>query len=133
MRRAALALAILVAFACGTLVPWARAAPTATDELEVRGLDGLVITSHATGATSNLATDRSLVGKVASISSFTHGVVMLRVQKGPTGVFIDVVSEANVSTLNTTMGAMDLSSSVDGHPSTAEDSSDSAAIAAAGG
>lgn len=110
---------------------WAQQVQTA---FSVLGLPQVVVTAEAQTA-SVLATDEGTVAsKRAHVISMTtvdgYPVVLLvRVQKAPNGLFVDVIGEASIGELTTRVSALELTGG--SHPSPAEDDVDTAVLAAA--
>lgn len=126
--RLALVMAALVLVAS---VAWAAQTQTAA---QVVGLPPLVITTVAQSA-EVLATDEAtLTGKAAHVVKLTdvngsEVVLLIRVQRVSNGLFLDVVGEATIGELTTRVAAMAITGN--SHPSTAEDATDTAVLAAA--
>lgn len=100
----------------------------------VAGLPDFVVTAQAQTA-EVLATDTGTVGsKRAHVISMTtvdgYPVVLLvRIQKAPNGIFLDIIGEATIGELTTRVGSMEITGS--SHPSTEEDAVDTAVLEAA--
>ena len=135
-----LRLPILVLVALLTLAGVSFAASTITKT--ARLLDGreLVVTSSlpAGSTATSLGTDS---GYNPSKHAFVHQLhvngqevdVLIRIQEKAGAVVVDLVADATITSLSTTVGAMALDPPALGHPSPAKDSVDKQALVAAGG
>lgn len=101
----------------------------------VAGLPEVVLALDGTAAAVEATDAGSLASKRAAVLSCTVNgqavVLLVRVQKAPNGLFLDVVAAESVAALDTAAGNMDLSAEVPAHPSPDEDAVDTAVLAAA--
>lgn len=130
LRRPAFLLAL--AFVALTGVAWGA---IATARFRIAGLPEIVVTADGTSVdvdpdTVGGASKRAAV--VAAVVSGQQVYMLLRFERSGTGIFVDTVFSDSLANLTTAIEAADYSTVV-GHPSPADDTTDASAITAAGG
>ncbi len=119
------------------LVAKAYAATLVTSDGTMLGLKHVYVTSKC-AAGSTVAVTGALTGgsaKKAMVHKFTVAGaeldVLVRIQHTAHGVYIDLVGDATITSLSTTVLGMSLTTP--NHPTPAKDTHDTAALVAAGG
>jgi len=126
----------LVAFGI-FLAASAFAATIVSSDALVLGVPHVYVTSK-TASGGTVATTGAITGsssKKAHVVKFTVGGteldVLVRIEVTKNGTFIDLVGDATITSLSTTVLGMNLTTS--GHPSPTKDSVDTTALVSAGG
>lgn len=102
---------------------------------QIAGLPQITLTLDATAPVAKATDVGTLASKRAAVLTCTVNgqavALLVRVQRAPNGLFLDLVAAESVVALDTATGNMDLSAEVPSHPSPEEDAVDTAVLAAA--
>lgn len=109
-----------------------------SETIRLQGLElPVVVTNHADAAAataqdaSERPTKRVLMRTLTVGGNGVGQLIRLEVHQGK--LFLDIVEDEDLANLDTLVGAMDLASTVAGHPNPTEDGVDSSALSEAGG
>lgn len=133
MRRSTIVLAGVAALvlAAGSL------ASSVVTRLRMAGLPEVDVTLDGTSVAFTAVDSAGRADKraavVAAVVSGQAVKALLRVQRAPNGVFIDIVFSDTVTNLQTATNSLSLSTTTVGHPAPVKDSIDQNVLTAAGG
>ena len=115
----------------------AFAATIQTSTVQVTGLPNVYVTSQGPSGSTVVVSSAPKGGanKKAMIHKVTIGgtdrLYLVRIENTSRGIFVDLVSDATITSLSTTAASLNLTTP--SHPSPTKDSADTEALVAAGG
>ena len=136
MKRTFLLLAVLLLAVVGV----ALGASSATTRVTMQAFPNVHVTTAGPAAATITVTGTDSGGrptKRSIVQKWTIGGnetdVLIRLQHANGALYVDLIADATISSLSTTLNSLDLTNTTIGHPKPTKDDVDSTAITAAGG